>query len=164
MTKTKEHRRYYSPSGSRYANEHIIEIDDEGHKTLVKSGKTIDTYAKIQAHKDSVDIDKLLERAEIEGYEVLNQRQANYMDLTIMPKNLIESAQMLQAAENDFNKLPLETRKEFNFSFTEYIAAANKDITKFAEKLGIKREVTPTEILGGETTSPVEEKGAEVNE
>ena len=94
---------------------------------------------------DEVDLELLLTRCQAEGYEILNKREAISGDVTLQPKSLLEAAQMLQDQENTFNQLPLETRKQFNFNFNEYIAEASKDLKGWASKMGYKEETTITE-------------------
>ena len=76
----------------------------------------------------------------------------------MVPTSMLEAAQMLQDRENEFNKLPLDIRKQFNFNFNEYIAEAGNNIESWATKMGIIKEaepdlpleVPPTEAEGGE--------------
>lgn len=133
-TKEKERVRFYCNPGSRLADVHAIRIDDLGHKTLVKTGEQTDIYAKIQSHVDECDIEALLARSEVEGYEILDRKEAMYGDVTVAPKSLLEAQIMLQDRENEFNQLPLEIRKEFNFSFSEYIAEAGNNVENWAKK------------------------------
>ena len=119
-------------------------IDDNGHKTLVKTGEFTNIYEKIQSHADECDIEKILERSQVEGYEILNKREAISGDVTMVPTSMLEAAQMLQDRENEFNKLPLDIRKEFNFNFNEYIAEAGNNIESWSKKMGLIPEVDPT--------------------
>lgn len=54
---------------------------------------------------------KILARAEVEGYEILDRREVMSGDVTLVPKSLLEAQITLQKQENDFNKLPLDVRK-----------------------------------------------------
>ena len=152
MGSEKPRDRFYSNPGSQLAPVHEIRIDDKGHKTLIDTGEKTDIYAKIKSHNDEVDIVALLRRCDVEGYQILDQREAMSGDVTMVPKSFMEAQQMLQDMENKFNKLPLETRKEFNFSFTEYIAEAGNDFNSWSKKMGLIKEEpikpvvdTPTE-------------------
>lgn len=150
---TKERPRFYCNAGSRYADKHAVRIDDNGHKTLVKTGEKTDIYEKIQSHVDECDIQKIWERAQTEGYEILNKREAISGDVTLVPGSMLEAAQKLQDMENDFNQLPIDIRRSFNFSFTEYIAEAGKDVQSWGKKMGyIKEPVIEPEPIkeGGE--------------
>lgn len=154
---TKERPRFFCNAGSRYAHKHAVRIDDNGHKSLVRTGEVTDIYTKIQSHVDECDIKLIWERAQTEGYEILNKREAISGDVTMCPTSMLDAAQRLQDMENDFNQLPLDIRRAFNFSFTEYIAEAGKDANSWATKMGyIKPEPTVPE-----PAVPVEEKGGE---
>ena len=146
-------QRFYCNPGSAYAEQHAIRIDENGHKTLVLSGEKVDIRAKIISHMDECDIEALLARSEIEGDEVLNRREAIYGDITLVPKSLLEAQIELQNRENEFNMLPLDIRKQFNFSFSEYIAEAGNNIESWASKMGYVKEQTKEE--------PTPEKGDE---
>lgn len=153
---SRDKSKYFCNPGSQYAEEHIIKIDDQGHKTLVKSGETTNVYLKIQAHADSVDIEKILARCEIEGYEILDQRNVLEGDVTLAPKSMLEAAQKLQEAENRFNKMPIDIRREFNFDFNQYIAEASNNMDSWATKMGFVKPEIPTTIK-----EEIEEGGAE---
>lgn len=158
IMKTVAAKRFYCNSGSRLAPKHAVRIDDNGHKTIVATGEFTNIYEKIQSHKDECDIAKILERCDVEGYEILNKREAISGDVTMLPTSMLEAAQRLQDMENDFNALPLDIRRKFNFSFTEYVAESGKDLDSWASKMGLKKEVVadppkvdaPTVNEGGE--------------
>lgn len=122
--------------GSRYVTVHKVRIDDNGHKTLMATGEKKNAYAIIQKHADEVDIYEIMRRCEIEGYQILDAKQVYEGDVTMTPKTMMEAMQKLQDAENNFNKLPLEVREKFNYSFTEYIAQADKDLEKWSQNMG----------------------------
>lgn len=48
----------HTTPGSRYADKHAISIDQNGHKSLNKTGEQTNIYLKIQAHADECDIEK----------------------------------------------------------------------------------------------------------
>ena len=155
---SKERTHFYAPSGSMYADNHAVRIDDHGHKTLVKDGTKTNTYEVIQSYADECDIEQIIKRAQaLEDPEILNRAQGIYGDITSTPKSLLEAAQMLQDAENEFNELPIDIRRNFNFNFNEYIAAASNDKEDdFMRKMSIQQpepepESTPApETKGGE--------------
>lgn len=134
---TKETKRFYCNPGSRLAPKHAVRIDDNGHKSLVQTGEFTNIYEKIQSHVEECDIKLIWERAQTEGYEILNKREAISGDVTMCPTSMLDAAQKLQDMENDFNQLPLDVRRSFNFSFTEYIAEAGKDVSSWAAKMGL---------------------------
>lgn len=154
----------FTTPGSRYADKHAVTIDDNGHKSLTKTGEKTNIYLKIQTHADECDIEKILNRCEVEGYEILDRREVMEGDVTMVPKSLLEAQITLQNQENEFNKLPLEIRKKFNFNFSEYIAEAGKDIKTWAEKMGFIEKQIETErkhAFEENPTAAAEEKGDE---
>lgn len=155
---TKPRDRFYSNPGQRIAKKHEITIDDKGHKTLAYSGEETDIYAKILSHVDECDIEYLLQRCQVEGYEVLNRREAISGDVTLAPTSLMEAQQILQKQENEFNKLPLEVRKQFNFSFSEYIAEAGNDVNSWATKMGFKETINENTAKNQENNTEVKEE------
>lgn len=107
------------------------EVDKEGKVHIVETGKT-NIYEKIQASKDETLVYNILDRFNAGDVTALNQRKGSYGDFTAMPKTLAEAQQSLIDAENYFNSLPLEVRKEFNHSVTEFLASAGDG--KLAER------------------------------
>lgn len=144
-------KRFYSNPGDILAPKHAIRIDDLGHKTLVDTGEKTNIYEKIQSHKDECDIEKILERSQVEGYEILNKREVMSGDVTMVPESLLQASQMLQDRENEFNQLPIDIRRKFNFSFNEYIAQAGNDIEVWAEKMGIVKAAVEDTITPEQT-------------
>lgn len=107
------------------------EIDKDGKVHVVETGKT-NLYEKIQASKDETLVYNILDRFNAGDVSVLQKNQGYYGDFTDMPKTLAEAQQLLITAENYFNSLPLEVRKEFNHSFSEFLASASAG--KLAER------------------------------
>lgn len=96
----------------------------KGDTKLVKTG-TRDMYAIIQSHKKSTDINYILERAKNDP-RYLNNSTAQYLDLTQMPSNIYEAAEMIQKAQESFLDLPLAIREKFNHNPNEMIKAFDK--------------------------------------
>lgn len=107
------------------------EVAKDGSIKVVETGKT-NIYEKIQASKDDTLIYNILDRFNAGDTSVLYQRQGSYGDFTQAPKTLVEAQQALINAENYFNSLPLEVRKEFNHSLSEFLASAGNG--KLAER------------------------------
>lgn len=80
-------------------------------------------YSEIQSHKESVDINCILERFERGDMNVLNRRTGIYLDVTDMPKSYAEMYQRIMDAEAHFKSLPLDIREKFNHSPQEFFAA-----------------------------------------
>ena len=140
MAKTTEKKRLYSNPGKRIAIVHAIRIDEYGHKTLVDTGERTNTYEIIQSHFDEVNMENILAKYDAEGPEALLRKESMYADVTSAPKDMIEAQMKLQDITNQFNSLPIDIRRNFNFSVNEYIAAA-RNPEELATKLGyIKTE------------------------
>lgn len=107
------------------------EIDKDGTVKIVETGKT-NIYEKIQACKDETLVYNILDRFNAGDVTALNQRQGTYGDFTEMPKTLVEAQQILIDAEKYFYTLPLEVRKEFNHSVSEFLSCAGNG--KLAER------------------------------
>lgn len=110
------------PESHKIVPTYSIKIDKAtGKKELKETGKT-DIYEKIQESKESTLLYNILERYAAGDTNILNQRQGSYGDFSEYPENLAEAQQIMIDAENKFKKLPLEIRKEFNHSITEFVA------------------------------------------
>lgn len=96
-----------------------------GKVEIVETGKT-DIYEKIQVCKEQTLVYNILDRYVQGDVQALNQRQANYGDVTTMPTTLAEAQQKLIDAENYFNSLPLDVRGKFDHSFNLFLDAAGK--------------------------------------
>ena len=75
--------RYYSVSGDRTVPIYTPNISPDGHIDLIQSGEH-NLYAEIQSHKDSVDINVILERFVAGDLDALNRRPAMYLEVSKM--------------------------------------------------------------------------------
>lgn len=125
-TKYTERKRTRSKVGSRMQPTYKMHVDELGRRELRKVGE-VDLYAQIQSYKDSVDINVLLQRFARGDESALSKIQGVYGDFTQMPKTYAELAQRVIDAENIFNHLPIETRREFNFSPSEFFSSIGTD-------------------------------------
>ena len=100
-----------------------LKINKEtGKKELKKTGET-NLYQKIQAAKEETLIYNIIKRFENGDIEALNKTHGTYGDFSNMPKTLAEAQQSLIDAENTFNSLPLDVRRQFNMSSSEFVAS-----------------------------------------
>lgn len=51
----------------------------------------------------------------------LNQRETIYADATTMPKNLMEAQNLVVKMKYEFEQMPLEVRKQFDYSAEKYV-------------------------------------------
>jgi len=124
-----------SPAGEKEVPTYTLKIDEKTGKEELKQTGTTNIYELIQASKDECDVYNILKRYEAGNVEILNQRQGVYADMTKAPTSLAQAQQMLLDAEQDFYMLPVEIRKEFNNSPSEYISAiSNGEADKIFDK------------------------------
>lgn len=135
-----------TPHGSRYINTYQEEINKKGKLVLKKTGKH-DVYEEIQQDAESCKIENILHAVAMGDLNALNQRDATYCDATTMPHSLMEQQNLVIKMKDEFYKMPIEIRKEFENSpemyvslmgtneFNEIMAPYNEKIAKItAEK------------------------------
>lgn len=125
--------KYVSDPGSRFLDEYEYRFDKEGHKNLVKKDTQIDVHSKIQADKDSCDINKLMERFALGDSEALNVNKGYWIDATKLPKNLAEVFEKGLEAEQFFEGLPVELKEMFDNSHSVFFTEMGQK--SFDEKL-----------------------------
>ena len=136
-----------APAGSREMPTYEIEIDERGHKNLVKTGvKNI--YDRIQAPLESTKIETILRRAVGGDPLALAQTNGQYMDCTDMPSSFSAMQNTICRMQQEFEKLPIEIRRTFNNSPEQYIAEYGSE--KWLEKTGLKPKETKKEVAQNE--------------
>ena len=115
--------------GSRILDDHVLCYDADGCQFLKPCGKR-NIYAFIQSHKDSCDLSTILshlDAAEVNGmittFKYNDLKDAGLVDLSHAPKSLGEMHNICMQGEHLFNGLPVEIRKEFNFSVQKFVGA-----------------------------------------
>lgn len=116
-----ERVRVFAKPGQRFRDTYHSVVTDNGAVELEKDGVD-DVYAFIQSHRDSVDINKLLQRYARGDVSALMQRQGSYGDFTTFPKTYAEALQAVIDAENMFMDLPVEVREKFGHDSNQFIA------------------------------------------
>lgn len=143
---TDEPKKTITPSGSKIEERLAMRLDSKGNQEFYTEGYT-NVYEKIQAFADDVNLEKIMIRYMDTGDpNILNKVQGSYQDLTIMPKTMIEAHNRLKDAEESFNQLPLEIRKEYGFNFNEYLKDVGSE--KWMEVMGFNKKPAepPAEI------------------
>ena len=115
-----------SCAGEREIPQYKMHVDKDGVRELKQYG-TIDGYAKIQSHKDSCDVNYILERFARGDESALSKIQGVYGDFTNLPTTMAELSQRVIDAETMFYQLPLEVRQQFNHSPSEFFAQIGSD-------------------------------------
>ena len=158
--RTTGHIESESPTGSKMAPTYEIEIDKQGHKSLIKTGET-NIYEKIQQDLESCKIENILAKAEMGDLSGINAREAQYADITEAPKTLAEAQSSIIRLKNVFAGLTPEQRASFDNSPEKFIAQFGSE--EFNKKMGwIKDEELlpfepPKEELKEETKKTVKE-------
>lgn len=117
-----------SIAGNREIKTYAVRLNKNGQKVLVEDG-VIDIYERIQEHKEEADLHTILDRAkqgDMKSLELLQNGQHNgkggIVDLTTMPRNLIEAQQKLIDAQKTWDGLDKKLKAKFNNSLTEFLA------------------------------------------
>lgn len=138
----------YSNSGSPMKPTYKMKVFDDGHRDLVETGM-MNTDDIIQSHKDSVDLHLVLERFARGDVDVINRRSSFFGDFTNMPTSLSELSQRIVDANELFNQLDIEARREFDFDAGKFFASIgtdefNQKVSKFVTSdATIEPVVTP---------------------
>lgn len=133
-------------SGSKFHPEYDVTIDEKGHRTIAKSGKT-NRYAKIQEDLESTKIENILQRAKMGDPTALNRIEGQYLDLTEMPDNFRDAQNKILKMKSDFEKLPVDIRRQFDFSPEKYVSEIGQE--SWLKAMGFikeKSEVKETEV------------------
>lgn len=144
---------------------------ENGAYELVQDG-VIHSYEDIQSWKATCDMSTIIERYIRTGdSNIINQRAGFYADVTDLPKNYVELANMLANADNFFNALPADIKKEYEFNPAIFFAKADIDkviATAFGNSDEPTVKVEPTgKVEPTVKVDPIDnaiDKGVTVNE
>lgn len=126
-------KRYHCPSGTGYENTYQEQIDKKtGRQVLVKIGKTC-VYDKIQEDLESSKIENIIHRLAMNDLSVLREAAISYADADNFPHDLREAQDIVIRAKQEFEKFPMEVKKEFNNSPEQYVSEMGTQ--KFLEKM-----------------------------
>lgn len=98
--------------GSRKMPKRIHKVGKHGEDILETVGYT-DIYEERQLSKDSVDINRIVERYLGGDTAALDKSPGLYIDLTIMPENIHEMKNATVMAEQYFAGLPKKERDKY---------------------------------------------------
>lgn len=147
-THTERPGRRYAPTGDGTIKTYQEEIKN-GRKQLTHVGFH-DVYAEIQIDVDNCRIENILHQVAMGDYSALQAREATYVDATTMPKSLMEAQNLVIRMKDEFEKMPIEIRKEFGNSADKYVelmgteefknimSPFNEKIAKVAEEKNAK--------------------------
>lgn len=115
---------HHVPAGERYSTRYIMQYDKNGHKHLVENGKT-DLQEIIQKDLESTKIQNIIARCV--NPEELHMLQKTTVDITKMPTTMMEANNLMIAARQEFDQLPLEVKRYYGNSAERYIADRSQD-------------------------------------
>lgn len=139
----------YSNSGSPVKKVFKPKILENGSVELIPVGED-NIYEKIQADRDSCDINILIKRFVSGDVDALNRTQGFYADISNMPKTYLEMLNTVKGAETAFYQLPLEIREKFDNNFNLWFSSMETE--DWYKKMTIKKEdiVVPVNEKEGE--------------
>lgn len=129
------HSRVYLDPGDPVKHVYEGRYDAQGRFDLEEVGQE-DFYAYIQSHRDSVEIHALLQRFNAGDESAFSRRQGFFADVSEMPKTYAEVLQSVLVGEQTFNRLPVEVKRKFNNSFSEWLASFGTEA--FTASLGFQ--------------------------
>ena len=104
-------------------------------------------WTKTQSHKEECQIENILKAAALGDLSRLQERNATYMDVTDMPKTLMEFQNIRIRMMDEFDHMPAEVKKQFDYSAEKYV---NEMGTKeFFEKMApYNKKIADIEAAG----------------
>lgn len=149
--------------------------DEKTGERKLKIEKTVNIYNKIQEYKDEVDLKSILERHAIDLHNsALKDAEAQLIDLTNLPQNLMEAMNVIDAAKYTFDRQSTEIKAKFDNDFSKFIAASENgqladllhqqlktEVTKFSPEIRAQMQataiqtVTPEQVAQQNTTQGV---------
>lgn len=115
-------------------------LEKDGTFTLVKDGEH-NLYEEIQSHKDSTDLQLIINRYMNGDPAALSRVQGAYGDFSQMPQSMHEAYDLMRKAELDFKKLPSEIQASFDNDPTKFIMSLGSD--EWLEKMQISNAAEP---------------------
>lgn len=132
---SEDSKSFVSDPGSPTLQEYEYHIDKSGKKQLMKKDSVINVYERIQADRDSTDINKLMERFALGETEALNINKGAYIDTRDMPKTYAEVFERGLECEQFFDGLPVDLKEMFDNSYSVFFTEMNENGKVFDEKV-----------------------------
>lgn len=120
-------REEFAPStpGKQTKKTYQLRYDENGTEMLVETGET-NIYEEIQVYKDSVDVNKIIERFAAGDENALARAKTFYADVTKMPVKLMDVLNLAIDGEQWFDTLPIDVKETFGNNFREFLANPQK--------------------------------------
>lgn len=143
--KVSDPNKFVTCSGSRFHPLYGSKVTPKGDIILEEKGKE-DLQAYINSFAESCDMSFILHQLSLGNTAVLERKQMMFGDFTDMPSNLAEMQQIFIDGEAAFNELPLETRREFDNNFRNWLfTSGSAEWNEKMQKLIPQNEVPTTE-------------------
>lgn len=141
MAKTKFRTKYdwgeskpVTPTGEKTEIRHEPEIGLDGRRVL-KPTRTVAIYEMIQVGREETEVERIVKRAMQGDYNALNAMNGVYADIADAPQSLAQAQQLIINAKREFDNLPQEIKREFEYNPEMYVASVgSKD---WFDKMGI---------------------------
>ena len=128
-----------SNPGNSVVDKFVLSTNDKGQKYLKKVGTT-DIYDEIQSHRDSCDLNIILNNLDVNqvnglvsSYSFSDFMDSDIFDMTSLPKTIGGMHNLVVEGEDYFSGLPLPVREAFNFSPSLFISKFGS--TEFKDKI-----------------------------
>lgn len=155
-TQYDEHKRVFTNPGSPMKTVYKMRLDDKGRQVLEKMSE-YSLYDEIQSHFEETEIHALVDRYKLTGDpSVLNRQLGQYGDFTDLPTSLADVYKRVADANNLFEELPIDIRREYNFSPAQFFADIGSERSKeiFSKlKLSEQNDV-PSVLSTGDSPDP----------
>lgn len=144
-----------APAGTKTEPVYQTVIDKNGVKDLKKTGET-NVYDIIQESLEQSKIENIIRRAREGDPTALGITEGQYIDSTEIPESLAEAQQLIIKLKNEFDKLPIDVRRQFNMSAEEYVASYGSET--WIKALGINNDVKEP-VRGSDEATEASQKG-----
>ena len=133
--------------------EYALRINPEtGKREVYMKGKT-NVYQQKQAALPDTLIYNLIDRIERTGdFSLLGENLGGFIDVTNMPRNLMEAENVRLQAQQLYNSLPLEERNKYGNDFSKFLMDVNEKLrTKEVAAAAAKRDEVVKEPVKDES-------------
>lgn len=117
---------FVSNPGERFKKKYKGVVLDDGRIDLVEDGVE-DIWKNIQIEGVGASLPEIIARATAGDPTAFRQGTGFYGDIVDMPKTYAEILNTVNDGKAAFEKMPLEIRQKFNFSFEEWFSTYGSD-------------------------------------
>ena len=131
--------RFTANPGNGVVKEYTAQYRQDGVLELVETGEH-DLYADIQSHKDSCDLQLIINRYFNGDPAALSRVQGVYMDVSEMPDNIHQAMQLMDNARRDFDTLPVDIKAKFGNDPNQFLAMLGTE--QWFENMQVQKQET----------------------